>query len=220
MSFTARQRMDPTIDSFETLGDLSLFRQVQGTSLIADFAGIGASQLEVEVFNGPASAGSFIAPAGTLGVINNKRIERVTLLPGDIGWLLRFEEAATLTPTSGGSLMGDRIRISAVNPTEAPGTLHSLVVRGAHLDSLTVRNAFTASAQSPALPPPQLLSSQEVEITFPVESDVTYDIEQSESLQAGSWTRVRSVAGASGMTSVRITDERRNGPVFYRIRVR
>jgi hypothetical protein len=90
------------------------------------------------------------------------------------------------------------------------------------VESFTIRNASNAEPQRPQLKAPRFRVDGRLELVFPTETDVVYDIERSRTLTSGSWTRIGTMMGTDGTNSTSLLDPdpRSFFSGFYRIRVR
>lgn len=125
--------------------------------LTANFTGLSATGVVVEVFLQGAPAGSVVvAGSGTLGTLSatNPVIVRCSASARDGGagaWFsFKLSETTMFTATNGATLTGDEFRLAPAAPAEVVGTLKHVVVQGAGLDRLTLVNE---SAQFAPVPP-------------------------------------------------------------------
>ena len=232
VQWTATGHIQGSVNSFENLADLSAFKQEQGTALTeltSRFDALGATQVKVDVFNGPDHVGSVTVPTGSIGTLNfGFGIEREMRNVGVVDsadyvvWLMRFAEPVTFTPPfMGAALTGDRLRIAPADPQLKTLGLRSLITRAAGVESFTLRNASTAEPQRPGLNAPRFRPDRRFELTFPTEPDVLYEVERSRTLLPGSWTPIGMVMGTDGMSSASLLDPEPGNffSGFYRIRV-
>jgi uncharacterized repeat protein (TIGR01451 family) len=220
--WTVTGRVAGSTDGFLDLIDLTTYRQEQTNVISASFAALGATQSQVEVFDGPVHTGSFTLPG--LGKLNVSTggVARVatSITDGTAVLTVKWDTRAAFTPSSGVPLNGDRLRISAVNPTMMVEGLRSLLTSGANVESFALRGFSTALPQRPWLAEPRLLPGGRVALTFPSEPDVAYDIERSNTLRTDSWLRLGTVMGTDERKVSSFVDEPISPTGFYRIRVR
>jgi hypothetical protein len=225
VKWTATGRIQGSSNSFENLSELTSFRQEQATLLTANFArSLSPTQELMEVFNGPTLVGSFTLPVGLVGTFpSTARVTRVSVsvTDGNLSTVLATRFPQPFAPADGSSVLtGDRVRITALNPQATVENLRSLITRGANVDSFAFRSFNTATPQRPRLGTPRLLSGGRIEIRVPSEPDVTYDIERSQTLLPGSWTRIGRVMGTDGSNTTSFFDIFVGNEAFHRIRTR
>jgi uncharacterized repeat protein (TIGR01451 family) len=225
LRWTATGRIQGSVNSFENLGDLSLLRQERGTELSATFAAsLRVTDSSLAVFNGPEHVGTVTLPVGVLGSLSpTVDVSRVVVQVADgaLSELLTTRATEEFVPADGSpALSGDRFRITALNPQVTVEGLRSLITRVSGVESIGIKNIFTATPQRPRMTAPRRVGNR-FELTFPTEPDVVYDIEKSADLISGSWTPIGTAIGTDGVNTTGFLDDPLGRPIgWYRIRVR
>jgi uncharacterized repeat protein (TIGR01451 family) len=220
--WTATGPIQGSTNEFETLSDLTAFKQEQGTRLTTRFDAIGATQALVEVFNGPALVGSVTLAVGDLGTLSTGAVRGVTVqvIDNTLVGILTGAEPWNFQPANGSpALTGDRFRITALNPTSTVEGLRSLITRGANVESFALKSFNTAAPQRLRLSMPRLTGGGEVTIPISTEPDVSYDLERSPTVN-GPWTTIGRVMGTDGTNETSFFDINTEVSFFYRTRVR
>jgi len=167
-----------------------------------------------------------MVPVGVIGSFTlTGEVNRVIahVADGTLSTMLITKFRQEFAPAGGSPVLaGDRFRIVGLSPTQEVAGLRSLITRVGGVESFTIRNASNAQSQRPQLMAPRFRFNGQLELMFPTETDVVYEIERSRTLLPGSWTLIGTMMGTDGTNSTSLLDPDPGSffSGFYRIRVR
>ena len=133
-----------------SLGIAGLHNNAGTLQAEVDYAAIGATDIRVEVFDGPERVGSHVVSNpgdGIVGVLTGEPLVtgcgKLPTFPGGPTfpeglpcYLIRLDRIATITPTGGEPMRGDQLRLLAANASERINSLTGLELRGIDLRNL------------------------------------------------------------------------------------